>query len=50
MLRKHPGSLDNHLSPDCRGKKYGEDLANLLEEGLKSAKEHRYSWINIDWY
>lgn len=50
MLRKHPDSFDKSLSPDCQGEKYSEDLANLLEEGLKAAKKHGYSWIVIDWY
>lgn len=32
------------------GTEYGEDLAALLEEGLKAAKKHNYSWIIVDFW
>lgn len=44
-LRKEPSLV---TSDD--GAEYGEDLAALLEEGLKAAKKHNYSWIIVDFW
>lgn len=49
-LREHPDALDEYLEESCRGQEFGESLADLLDEGLKAAKKHKYSWIVIDWY
>ena len=44
-LRKEPS-----LVTADDGTEYGEDLAALLEEGLKAAKKHNYSWIIVDFW
>lgn len=44
-LRKKPS-----LVTADDGAEYGEDLAALLEEGLKAAKKHNYSWIIVDFW
>ena len=44
-LRKEPS-----LVTADDGAEYGEDLAALLEEGLKAAKKHNYSWIIVDFW
>ena len=44
-LRKKPS-----LVTADDGAEYGEDLAALLEEGLKAAKKHNYSFIIVDFW
>lgn len=44
-LRKKPSLVSGD-----DGTEYGEDLAALLEEGLKAAKKHNYSWIIVDFW
>ena len=44
-LRKKPS-----LVTADDGTEYGENLAALLEEGLKAAKKHNYSWIIVDFW
>lgn len=43
-LRKNPSLV---LSEDTD---YGDDLAALLEEGVKAAKKRDYNWIIIDFW
>lgn len=45
-LRKHPGKVK---SEDGDGE-YGEDLAAILETGMKAAVKHGYEWIMVDFW
>ena len=45
-LRRHP---DRVLSEDGK-EAYGEDLAALLEAGMKAAEKHGYDWILVDFW
>ena len=45
-LRRHP---DRVMSEDGK-EPYGEDLAALLEAGMKAAEEHDYEWIIVDFW
>lgn len=46
-LRKNPALVKDDYGDgnDC-----GEDLADILEEGVRVARLHRYEWIIIDWW
>ena len=44
-LRKNPALVSGD-----NGTEYGEDLAALLEAGVKYAKKHNYSWIIVDFW
>lgn len=44
-LRKKPS-----LVCDSDGTEYGEDLAALLEAGVKYAKKRGYNWIIVDFW
>lgn len=45
-LRRHPKKV---MSEDgCR--EYGNELAALLEEGMKAASKHDYNWIMVDFW
>lgn len=46
-LRKNPALVKDDYGDDndC-----GEDLAGILEEGVRVARLHRYEWIIIDWW
>lgn len=51
-LRKNPDALVKY-APECEKdnvKGRAGELADFLEEGLKSAKENGYGYIIIDWY
>ena len=45
-LRRHP---DRVKSEDGK-EPYGEDLAALLEAGMKAAEKHGYDWILVDFW
>ena len=45
-LRRHP---DRVMSEDGK-EPYGEDLAALLEAGMKAAETHDYGWIIVDFW
>ena len=45
-LRRHP---DRVMSEDGK-EPYGEDLAALLEAGMKAAETHDYEWIVVDFW
>ena len=45
-LRRHP---DRVMSEDGK-EPYGEDLAALLEAGMKAAEQHDYEWILVDFW
>ena len=45
-LRKHPGRVK---SEDGDGE-YGDQLAGILEVGMKAALEHGYWWIMVDFW
>ena len=49
-LREHKDALDGYLDEDMRGSELGEDLADLLDEGLKSAKKRGYTCIAVEWF
>lgn len=45
-LREHPGRVKSeHGDGD-----YGEELAALLEAGMKAAEKHGYNWILVDFW
>jgi len=44
-LRKNPGRV---ATDD--GSPHGEAAADVLEQGLNAALEHKYDYIMIDWY
>lgn len=46
-LRKNPALVKDDYGDDndC-----GEDLADILEEGVRVARLHDYNWIVIDWW
>ena len=46
-LRKHPDRVKSEYGD---GGAYGEDLADLLEAGMKAAEKHGYDWIMIDFW
>ena len=45
-LRKHPGKVKSEYGDGA----YGEELANLLEAGMKAAEKHGYEWILVDFW
>ena len=45
-LRKHPGKVKS----ECNDRAYGEELADLLEAGMKAAEKHGYEWIIVDFW
>ena len=45
-LRKHP----NKVKSEYGDGEYGEELAALLEAGMKAAGKHDYDWILIDFW
>lgn len=45
-LRKHPGKVKSEYGDGA----YGEELANLLEAGMKAAEKHGYEWIMVDFW
>lgn len=45
-LRRHP---DRMMSEDGK-EPYGEDLAALLEAGMKAAEKHGYDWILVEFW
>lgn len=45
-LRRHP---DRVKSEDGK-EPYGEDLAAILEAGMKAAEKHGYDWILVDFW
>ena len=45
-LRRHPDRVMSEYGEDP----YGEDLAALLEAGMKAAEKHDYEWIIVDFW
>lgn len=45
-LRKHPGKVKSEYGDGD----YGEELAALLEAGMKAAEKHGYNWILVDFW
>ena len=45
-LRKHPGKVKSEYGDGA----YGEELADLLEAGMKAAEKHDYNWILVDFW
>lgn len=45
-LRKHPGKVKSEYGDGA----YGEELANLLEAGMRAAEKHGYEWILVDFW
>ena len=45
-LRKHPGKVKSEYGNGD----YGEELAALLEAGMKAAEKHGYNWILVDFW
>lgn len=45
-LRANPGLVTGE---DGKGE-YGNELADILEDGIAAAKEHDYGWIVVDWW
>lgn len=46
-LRKNPVLVKDDYGDD---RDCGDDLADILEEGVRVAKLHKYNWIIIDWW
>ena len=45
-LRKNPGKVKSEYGDGA----YGEELADLLEAGMKAAEKHGYEWIIVDFW
>lgn len=45
-LRRHPEKVKGETGEG----EYGEDLAALLEAGMKAAEKHDYEWIMVDFW
>ena len=45
-LREHPGRVKSEYGDGD----YGEELAALLEAGMKAAEKHGYDWILVDFW
>lgn len=41
---------EQYLDESLQGRDYGQDLLDLLNEGIEAAKKNNYSWITINWF